>query len=764
MYLNLLHNGKKYLYETNSKLNIGHLKELSEKILHSDKSFMHIIYNNNKYIFPNDKTFLKDLIPKGKKRTAFSIKVDDKDSPRNNETIIIHDNNYKTPENTHHHASLDEALKSNLKKNIYRKFSNMWNNQKKFNNTITYKYNEFLIEIREFNRRITELYEELFQNYTQSNIKYNTFICEDNCNDVNSKLSEISQFEYQMIKFIEKEKYYYQKLNSLIKKCIIFHNNRLIVSNKNLQELYKELFIDNNRYNDFNFNESEYSSNINNNFHSFDNSIKNSYSYKLFSPLEQKNSIMDTPSVFTKKNNKYSVEDPLDRTIKIKQKKTLPLLLYDSINKENKKMLISTEIGKDGIERGKITLFGDEQKLKNKKEVKDKNKEEELVEGNGEGGQDGKEDNKNDLIKNNLISRNKNLKEYFMPFKTKDEVIKNKNILKNLSSEKENEKNKLKKLKVQKQKSTIELNSNLDIINSHKNFSSKKNINSSKSTNDKIRKVNSDKNNNLIKNRIEDDETNKNKDTKEEKNEKEEKDDKENKNDNENTISNAKSNLSDSSDLAKNKNNSSKFISSINNSSRKTSIKNINDNNNKINDNEKKDIIQIDKNKEDKKEINKNENNGEDKNIKKPVQSLFNSNFSSKKKKNRKRRNSNVDESSNTDDNDDEDEDAKELKRIKAKRKKYQKDVINEANNESEESKKEKNKDPFEDVTLLRSLLNHKDDPYRRNGPIRRANFDDNEGMKLDPIIESDEDEEKKIRLLKRKKKQYIKNKYDFLI
>jgi hypothetical protein len=673
MYLNLLHNGKKYLYETNSKLNIGHLKELSEKILHSDKSFMHIIYNNNKYIFPNDKTFLKDLIPKGKKRTAFSIKVDDKDSPRNNETIIIHDNNYKTPENTHHHASLDEALKSNLKKNIYRKFSNMWNNQKKFNNTITYKYNEFLIEIREFNRRITELYEELFQNYTQSNIKYNTFICEDNCNDVNSKLSEISQFEYQMIKFIEKEKYYYQKLNSLIKKCIIFHNNRLIVSNKNLQELYKELFIDNNRYNDFNFNESEYSSNINNNFHSFDNSIKNSYSYKLFSPLEQKNSIMDTPSVFTKKNNKYSVEDPLDRTIKIKQKKTLPLLLYDSINKENKKMLISTEIGKDGIERGKITLFGDEQKLKNKKEVKDKNKEEELVEGNGEGGQDGKEDNKNDLIKNNLISRNKNLKEYFMPFKTKDEVIKNKNILKNLSSEKENEKNKLKKLKVQKQKSTIELNSNLDIINSHKNFSSKKNINSSKSTNDKIRKINSDKNNNLIKNRIEDDETNKNKDIKEEKNEKEEKDDKENKNDNENTISNAKSNLSDSSDLAKNKNNSSKFISSINNSSRKTSIKNINDNNNKINDNEKKDIIQIDKNKEDKKEINKNENNGEDKNIKKPVQSLFNRNFSSKKKKNRKRRNSNVDESSNTDDNDDEDEDAKELKRIKAKRKNIKK-------------------------------------------------------------------------------------------
>jgi hypothetical protein len=759
MYLNLLHNGKKYLYETNSKLNIGHLKELSEKILHSDKSFMHIIYNNNKYIFPNDKTFLKDLIPKGKKRTAFSIKVDDKDSPRNNETIIINDNNYKTPENTHHHASLDEALKTNLKKNFYRKFSNMWSNQKKFNNTITYKYNEFLIEIREFNRRITELYEELFQNYTQSNIKYNTFICEDNCNDVNTKLSEISQFEYQMIKFIEKEKYYYQKLNSLIKKCIIFHNNRIIVSNKNLQDLYKELFSDNIRNSDFNFNlnESEYSSNINNNFHSFDNSTKSPYSYKLFSPLEQKNSIKDTPSVFTKKNNKFSVEDSLDKTFKIKQKKTLPLLLYDSLNKENKKMLISTEIGKDGVERGKITLFGDEKKLKNKKEVKDNNKEEELGEINEEGGQDEKEDNKNDLFKNRLISRNKNSKEYNMPFKTKDEGAKNKSILKNLLSEKVIERNKLKKLKIPKQKSTIELNSNLDIINSTKNILSKKNINSNKSNNDKIHKNNSDKNNNLLKDRIDDDEANKNKDIKEDK------DDKENKNDNENTISNAKSNLSDSSDLAKNKNNSSRFISSVNNSSRKTSIKNINDNNNKTNvNNEKKEVINIDKNKEDKKEINKNENNEENKNNKKPVQSLFNKNFYNKKKKEKKRRNSNVDESSNSDD--DEDDDAKELKRIKSKKKKYQKDVINEANNESDESKKEKNKDPFEDVTLLRSLLNHKDDPYRRNGLIRRNNFDDNDGMKLDPIIESDEDEEKKIRLLKRKKKQYIKNKYDFLI
>ena len=71
MYLNLLYNGKKFVYEANNKLNIGHLKEISEKILNSDKNLMHIIYNNNKYIFPNDKTFLKDLIPKGKKKQLF---------------------------------------------------------------------------------------------------------------------------------------------------------------------------------------------------------------------------------------------------------------------------------------------------------------------------------------------------------------------------------------------------------------------------------------------------------------------------------------------------------------------------------------------------------------------------------------------------------------------------------------------------------------------------------------------------------------------
>ena len=207
MYLNLLYNGKKYLYETNSKLNIGHLKELSEKILNSDKSLMHIIYNNNKYIFPNDKTFLKDLIPRGKRRTAFSIKVDDKDNNNNDDQINY--NNNKTPKQDR--KSFDEAIKSNIKRNIFKNFSNIWNIQKNFNNTLTYKYNEFLIEIREFNRRVNEIYDELFQNYTYSNMNYNHNSSDNNSNDANNKLTEITQYEYQMIKFIERQKLYYQK-------------------------------------------------------------------------------------------------------------------------------------------------------------------------------------------------------------------------------------------------------------------------------------------------------------------------------------------------------------------------------------------------------------------------------------------------------------------------------------------------------------------------------------------------------------------------
>ena len=85
--INLFHNGKKYIYETGNKLNIGHLKEISENILKSNKNIMQIVYDNpsiyHKYINPNDKTFLRDLIPKGQKKAKFSIRLNAGNSATN---------------------------------------------------------------------------------------------------------------------------------------------------------------------------------------------------------------------------------------------------------------------------------------------------------------------------------------------------------------------------------------------------------------------------------------------------------------------------------------------------------------------------------------------------------------------------------------------------------------------------------------------------------------------------------------------------------
>ena len=498
MYLNLLYNGKKYLYETNSKLNIGHLKELSEKILNSDKSAMHIVYNNNKYLFPNDKTFLKDLIPKGQKRTAFSIKVNNKDSTNDEGLTTIDEKNCKTPE--HSRSSFDDAIKSNSKKQFYKNFSNLWSSQKKFNNTIIYKYNEFLIEIREFYRRVNEVYEELFNNYSQSNINYNNYLSDKNYNDMNNKLTEISQYELQMIKFIEREKFFYQKLNTLIKKCLVLYNNKVLISNKCLQELYKEMFRE-----DLNFKMDESELNI--------TGMNNKY----LSPIDHKTSILNR----TNSNKKILFEDSFDKTIKIKQKKIFPLLsnnINDNgmignneiIGSKDRKMIISTELGKDGVKRGKIVLFSEEDKKRslfgnkkdnnyntsnstNRNKNKNENGQPKLEEDQEKDEEEKYNNQKMNLIKNRLISRNKKNKDFFVHFNTKDDKIKNKSVLRQLSSEGSiSDKNKMKNIKMTKQKSSIEIN-NLPMMNLNK----KKN-NSNKNKNIEEKTINNfiNKNNN----------------------------------------------------------------------------------------------------------------------------------------------------------------------------------------------------------------------------------------------------------------------------
>lgn len=96
-----------------------------------------------------------------------------------------------------------------------------------------------------------------------------------------------------------------------------------------------------------------------------DSEHNTNYNNKLFTHLEQNNTILDkTNTVLTKTKNHLSFEDSsLDKTLTINKKKKLPLL-YDNNNGSNEiigskdnKMMISTELGMDGVQRGIITLL-----------------------------------------------------------------------------------------------------------------------------------------------------------------------------------------------------------------------------------------------------------------------------------------------------------------------------------------------------------------------------------------------------------------------
>ena len=397
MYLNLLYNGKKYLFEANNKINIGHLKEISGKILNSNKNFLHIIQNNNKYAFPNN-TFLKDLIPKGQERTVFSIKADEKNVTYNEDRL--NGNNSKTT--NQNRKSFDGIIKSmKIKKNIFNKSSNIWNIQRKFSSTMTYKYNEFLVEIREFNKRVNEIYDKLYQNYIQSNMNSKNI----SKNDINKKLTIITLFQHQMIKFIENEKNYYQKLNILIKNCISINNSKIKVSNKNLKELYIGMINANMRNSDYNINSNQF-------FHYFN----------------QKNTMLGNMSaIFRKNNNKFILENlSLEKTFRKKKRKMFPSLSTDNINGNNEiigsqdeKMIISNELDYDGIHRGKITIFDNGEQ---KKSSIDSNSRKETDKNSGN-----KEINK----KADLKYRNTKLEDYFSHSITNEEE--NKNISRNLS-------------------------------------------------------------------------------------------------------------------------------------------------------------------------------------------------------------------------------------------------------------------------------------------------------------------------------------------
>ena len=735
MYLNLFHNGKKYIYETGNKLNIGHLKEISEGILKSNKNIMQIIYDNpstyHKYINPNDNTFLRDLIPKGKTRAKFSIKLGSGNPGSNSNDIKVLQKS----------ADTEKGIGDISQKNFFGNFSYMYTAQKKFNMMITNKFNEMLLELRELIRRINEVYDEIYKNFAQSNINYNQEVTKSNKNDLNNKMKQITEYEFHMIKFFEKEKLFYEKLNAVMRHCLMEQNGKIVVSNKTMKDLYKNMFTDSNNNIKVDLNEkNEYISNIIENpfmkgennskkknssnlsledelFHdkifkkqskqflhslsslnidNHNNNINSDFSYNNLNNKNNSNFNFNPNNEFSE--NKSNINIP-----NLKTNKTLNRNNTLSTNNNNKirqsKLMISTEIGPDGVQRGKIVLFSEDKKSKKDLDGKDNKEKSDKTKEENESGNNENNSANLDLIKSRLSFRNR--KGFGLPsFRT------NLNINKNLNLFPIEEKDDKKRLNTNNQKNTG--------TNMNKNSNEENNKNNKKDP--------------------------KNPDV-------------------------ANENISDSTEYLhkeknKNKEKSKKDLTNVDNkdtdSKNQDKDKNKNDNNNDPNN-------PNDKNKENNNDPNSNNkitdeallalNNNNNENI-------DSENASKKKKKPKKERKK---RKNSSEDNSSEDEDDKEKKKEKKKKNSEGGD-----SKESERSKKSSTKDLF-DLHLLRNLTVDKDNPYKKPSyPVYGTGLKKvKENTLIRPEIpESDdsEEEKKKLALVKKKKKNHIKNKYDFLI
>ena len=733
MYLNLFHNGKKYIYETGNKLNIGHLKEISEGILKSNKNIMQIIYDNpstyHKYINPNDNTFLRDLIPKGKTRAKFSIKLGSGNPGSNSNDIKVLQKS----------ADTEKGIGDISQKNFFGNFSYMYTAQKKFNMMITNKFNEMLLELRELIRRINEVYDEIYKNFAQSNINYNQEVTKSNKNDLSNKMKQITEYEFHMIKFFEKEKLFYEKLNAVMRHCLMEQNGKIVVSNKTMKDLYKNMFTDSNNNIKVDLNEkNEYISNIiENPFMKGENNSKKKNSSnlsledelfhdKIFKKQSKKflhslsslnidnhNNNLNSDFSYNNLNNKnnsnfnfnpnneFSENKSNINIPNLKTNKTLNRNNTLSTNNNNKirqsKLMISTEIGPDGVQRGKIVLFSEDKKSKKDLDGKDNKEKSDKTKEENESGNNENNSANLDLIKSRLSFRNR--KGFGLPsFRT------NLNINKNLNLFPIEEKDDKKRLNTNNQKNTG---------------------------------------------------TNMNKNSNEENN-------KNNKKDPKNSDA-ANENISDSTEYLhkeknKNKEKSKKDLTNVDNKDKdsKNQDKDKNGNNNDPNN-------QNDKNKENNNDPNSNNkitdgallalNNNNNENI-------DSENASKKEKKPKKERKK---RKNSSEDNSSEDEDDKEKKKEKKKRNSEGGD-----SKESERSKKSSTKDLF-DLHLLRNLAVDKDNPYKKPSyPVYGTGLKKvKENTLIRPEIpESDDSEEEKNKfsLVKKKKKNHIKNKYDFLI
>ena len=617
----------------------------------------------------------------------------------------------------------------------------MYTAQKKFNMMITNKFNEMLLELRELIRRINQVYDEIYKNFAQSNINYNQEVTKSNKNDLSNKMKQITEYEFHMIKFFEKEKLFYEKLNAVMRHCLMEQNGKIVVSNKTMKDLYKNMFTDSNNNIKVDLNEkNEYISNIIENpfmkgensgkkknssnlsledelfhdkifkkqskqfLHSLsslnidnhnNNNINSDFSYNNLNNKNNSNFNFNPNNEFSE--NKSNINIP-----NLKTNKTLNRNNTLSTNNNNKirqsKLMISTEIGPDGVQRGKIVLFSEDKKSKKDLDGKDNKEKSDKTKEENESGNNENNSANLDLIKSRLSFRNR--KGFGLPsFRT------NLNINKNLNLFPIEEKDDKKRLNTNNQKNTG--------TNMNKNSNEENNKNNKKDP--------------------------KNPDV-------------------------ANENISDSTEYLhkeknKNKEKSKKDLTNVDNKDKDS--KNQDKDKNGINNNDPNNPN--DKNKENNNDPNSNNkitdeallalNNNNNENI-------DSENASKKKKKPKKERKK---RKNSSEDNSSEDEDDKEKKKEKKKKNSEGGD-----SKESERSKKSSTKDLF-DLHLLRNLTVDKDNPYKKPSyPVYGTGLKKvKENTLIRPEIpESDdsEEEKKKLALVKKKKKNHIKNKYDFLI
>jgi len=273
MNVNLSYKGKDYNFDIPKSATVDYIKELSSKIINSDKSLLDKNYNNQNYTKNDDKILIRNLIPNGEKNTILTMEMNkfnkDFSKKKNNENSFrkhynfnycnkqiysLKDNNNinnknrksdilynkKKNKNFLSYMSYKELMKNNDNINDIIKDYN-YDVIKKFESIYTNKNNILMSLIKEFNDKIKEIYLYLYKKYINSIDNYENLgrLCINGStqNIHNDKTNfnniyEIILFDKNLIDFQEDQIKYYSKLLELLKK---YDNNEDILK-------YKEIY------------------------------------------------------------------------------------------------------------------------------------------------------------------------------------------------------------------------------------------------------------------------------------------------------------------------------------------------------------------------------------------------------------------------------------------------------------------------------------------------------------------------------------------